>query len=653
MSRSFAAGALALLLATFELAHARADHLIPGPGEPGYDATLAQLASGYDRQIHGILAVPLGFGLEAFVSNPTDRASVDAFIASGQRDFLAATGRHPYEVVDMYEENGDLGMFGGVQAAGDAFRYAVLRDSGVTGPELDAARSDLERAMDGLHWQTAVTGVPGVVARGIRRITPEAGEPPLPRPAPTTVPLHDAAGNPLPADKEPTWRDDFSGELPFLVWFDDCSKDQLDGYLFALGAIWDVVRNDDTVDASKRDRLVADARAIAQMLMTPREVAPGKTVDLVIFDADGRNTTFHDLSAREIAPGAVLPRPTNGFNALMALGMMRTLYEITGDEQIGRFYYDTLIEDRHYIDVAESNVGIIYLGSQTNYSNVNMAYVAAYGALRYESDPAIATRLREVIAAQLYERDGAPKGMGQSFFDLIYAGFRSGGVGGPGAVAVNEGLATLDAFPPAPWWDTRVDNCDATEIAAGHCLGIDGTTEIVLDSGTGHGGRPVSTSALPMAIRPPSNFIWRSDPRDVNGGGSTRLNPGGGFHAAYWMGRFLQASSGATPNISSEARARTTPRPVTDAGITDAGGLDAGDLDASAIDGGADAGTPSATGGCGCVIQGEHDDDSRPWLAAPLLGLLWLRRRRAQRSRRRPVLHSGMSSVRVSRKRAS
>lgn len=341
---------------------AAAQGLIPGPGDPGHDAELAALADAYDRQIHGIMTVELGWGLEAFVSDPDDRAAIEAFIASGERDFEAATGRHPYEVVDRFGEYGDLGMFGGVQAAGDAFRYAVLRDEGAPAAEVDAARNDVLRALDGLHWYTAVTGVPGVMARGIRRRLPAEGDPALP-PLPETVPLRDGSGNPLPADKEPTWRDDNSGELPFLIWFDDTSKDQVDGYIFALGAFYDVIADDPTIDSSLKDRLVDDARAIAQRLMTVVEVSPGNEIDLVLQDADGRVTTFHDLAAEEIG-GAVMPRALNGFNAVMSLGMMRTLYHITGDRDVGEHYY-RLIEDRDYLDVAELNITLVSARSRT------------------------------------------------------------------------------------------------------------------------------------------------------------------------------------------------------------------------------------------------------------------------------------------------
>ncbi len=603
---------------------ATADTVVPGPGQAGYDAALADKAEAYDRLIHEIMTLEVGFGLEAFVDDPAARARVDGFFASGDADFEASTGSHPYEVVSRYGEYGDLGMFGGVQAAGDAFRYAVLRDSGAPAPSVDRAREHLLRAMDGLHWYTRVTGVPGVVARGIRRAVPEDGDPPLPAALPDTLPLFDASGSPQPADKEPTWRSDRSGELPFLIWLDDSSKDQLDGYVFALGAVYDVVAEDDTIPRDRVERLVADARAIGLSLMERRDVGASVPVDLVMMDADGRPTTFHDLSAEELTAGSVLPGApaVNGFNALMALGIVRTLFHITGDEAIGRFYYEELLDRRDYLASVEESVSVMYFGEQTNYSNVNMAFVAAYGVLRYESDEEIGLHLRRILHDHLYApgRDREARGLGQSFFDFLYAAFRVG-PRADGRTAVAEGLATLGEFPAPPYWNPAVDNCDAAEIAALTCTAIDGSTTIALSPELGRGDSVVSVDPLPKRLRPPSNFEWRSDPHTVNGGGGSRLNPGGGFHAAYWMGRFLEHGSSGFENVSPLARPAPPRSAPPDAGV--------------AVDGGAEA-AEDGEGGCGCgAVGAPRRAGPAAWIVVVLFAGLARSAARRPRARRR------------------
>jgi hypothetical protein len=627
---------LRILLAVTSVAGAAgAAPLIAPPGAPDHDAAVATKIDGLERQVHGLLTVPLGWGLEAFVDDPANRSLIDAFIASGERDFQAQSGKHPYEVLREYGEFGDLGMFGGVQAAGDAFRYAVLRDSGAPQADVDRARDDLVRAMRGLHWYHQVTGVPGVVARGLRRITPESGEPALPGVPPEVVPLKDGSGNPLPADKENSWRGDNSGALPFLIWEDNTSKDQLDGWVFALGAAYDVAKDDPSIPKDVVDALVADALAVGTKLMEKVDIN-GKSADLVIMDADGRPTRFHDLSAEELTPGFVLDRPANGFNAWMSLSVMRTFFHMTGDAAIGRFYYDDLLGTRDYLASAEESMRAIYMGNETNYSNVNMAFVAAYGLVRYEKDPALAARVRKILEEQLYRpgKDREALGLKQSLFDFLYAGFRSAGTSGEGAQAVADGLETLREHPSAPYWDDLVENCDAAEVAALSCTAADGTS-FALSPDPGRGGGLVAVEPVPMRLRPPSNFEWRSDPHRVNGGGSDRLNPGGEIVAAYWLGRFLEGSDDGTANISPHARDNVTGSAGSDGGGS--GGSGGGAAGGS----GGSAGAPAAPseesdGGCGCRAAG---DEKRGLPAALVLALaLAVGRRRAgifSRNRRR------------------
>lgn len=631
---------LPVLAATFVVAaaaHAGAATVVPGAGDPGYDANLEQKAEAFDRQIHALSAFPLGFGLEVVVGDPANRALVGQFITSGQSDFKTATGKHPYEVVSSYGEAGDLGMFGGVEAAGDAFRYAVLRDSGAPQATVDEARAHLIAAMKGLHWFQQITGEPGAIARGLMRIASDPGEPPPPDPAPTTTPLFDANGDPLPATKTGVWRADRSGKLPFLVWMDDTSKDQFIGYVMAIGAAYDVSVGDPTIPASVVDPLVEDARQLGHRLMHKVTIGTKQT-DLVLVDPDGRPTGAHDISAEELTPGLVLDKATNGFNAWMALGAMRTLYHMTGDAQIGQFYRD-LVDTRGYLANAQATLQLMYMNEATNYSNVNMAFCSAYGLMRYENDPALRAAARKILEEVAYApgRSREAKGLGQSFFDFMYAGFRVGGATGPGATAVNEGTTTLQSWRSPPTWDINVTNCDAAEIAAGSCLAVDGTTTITIAPGTGHGGGLVATDVLPITIRPPSDFEWRSDPHDFNGGGDgSLLDPGGDFHAAYWMGRFLSDTG---DNLSPHARDLPAEGGVPDAGSAGA----AGNADASAGSGGsggaagnanapggsAGASASNDSGGCGCHAAGSRHPLQGTLAALLALAALSRRRRRS------------------------
>lgn len=623
-----------LVLVTSFGSLARAQPLVPGPTDTGYDAAVADRIAAYSRLQDAVTSLPVGFGLEMVLGDPSARTAVEDFVASGSTDFEAQTGMHPYAFFDGYAEQGDLGMFGGVQAAGIAWRYVVLRDHGGSPAEVSAARDALLRAVEGLHWITQVTGVPGGVVRGIMRITPEhAGEPAIPGTPIATTPLFDGAGAPQPADKQPTWRDDNSGMLPFLAWLDDCSKDQLDGYVIALGAAYDAIVDDPAIDQALVDRLRADCTAIGHRLMQRVDVGGGHMADMVIVDADGRPTSFHDLSAEEITPGVVVTRGiTNGFNALMSLGIMRTLYHVSGDAEIGNFYYQTLVGDRDYLGSARATVRVMYTGASTNYSNVNMAFVAVYGVLRYETDPTIQAAIRDILETQLYAPgiDREARGLALPFFDLEYAGFRTGGSGdAAGSTAVSDALGTLGAYPTAPIWDEAVVNCDATEIAAGSCLAIDGTTTIALATGAGHGGGLVAQDVVPLALRPHSDFEHRSDPHRVNGGGGSVIGPAGDIVAAYWLGRMLDRAGGTT-NVSASAR---DPLPWTPASARDAGvSRDAGTNDDAAM--GLDAATtpPPAASSCACRA-GANRRPAAGLLVLALAGLVAMKRRRVATSK--------------------
>ncbi len=551
---------LAIVLAA---AGAAADSLVPSPAA---DPVLGALAAQYDRQFFEFNAKPFGLSLDGEMRGEY-RDLIAGFFEQDE-DFETYASMHAFEVLHQYGEYGDLGMFGGMAQVGDALRYVVLRDGGAPAAEVEAARQDVIRAIYSWHMMQALPGVPGVVARGVMRIAPEdAGAPPIPGCCPATLPLFDGEGNPQPDPKREAWRDDQSGTYPDWVYLDDTSKDQVDGYATAIGALWDAVAADPTIPDEARRILVDDARALARKLMTtvPIEVDIIGTVhlDMVLTDADGRLVTWFGLNPRVIdestpiivGEGMALQ---NGFNALLGLSVMKVCHHITGDEDIAAFYYDQLITGRGWIDKVETGTGSVsrmYLGASTNFSNVNMAFTAIYSLIRYEGAADIRGRYQTILENSLY-RPGVERqagGLGQSWFDLIFAGLRDGGTD---ETAVAEAVLTLGEFMDPPYFNPQVINCDEGEIGAGVCTAIDGTTTITIASGTGHGGGQVAQDVLPKRLRPPSNFEWRSDPHDFNGGGGNRLNPGGDFRGAYWLGRFLQRSADNSDNISPFARDR-------------------------------------------------------------------------------------------------
>ncbi len=512
----------------------------------GAQSAVGQKAAGYWRQFTTFNSLPFGISLDAYYL-PEKRSVIEGFFQQGQ-DFTSYSGLHPFQVLSGYGEHWDLGMFGGVALAADAFRYILLRDGRGEAGDVAAARARVLAALDAWHVETAATGGDGCVARGVMKKTPAAiGDPPVPGGIPVTTPT-----SPIDHNGD-HWRDDRSGQNPDWIFMDNVSKDQLTGYMFGLGVLWDAIAADASIPDSYKDRMKADATAIAKRLMRKVQVADGvDPIDLVITDWDGAPVPFHDLNPREITPGLVLPDDTdvfNGFNAALGLAVVRIAYHVGGDPEVGRWYYEDLIGTRQVHKAMAGTLTLMYTGPSTNFSNVNMAATALYSLCRYESDPGLSAFYRDVLEKQFYNpgEERQAKGLKQSYFDFIYAGLKNGATD---EAAVADGIETLLGFPDVPYFNDAVVNCDATEIAASHCVCIDGTTQVDLQGNVGHGNDLVASTPLPKRLRPPSNFEWRSDPYSVNDIEWKTLDPGGDFLAAYYMARLFQRTADNQVNLS-------------------------------------------------------------------------------------------------------
>ena len=548
MQRPAVSAAVALLLAAVATTTARpaaaAPLLVP-------DATLTAKQATYERQEDTFSTRENGVFLDTIVK-AADVATVKAFFAQTQElDFQKQTGRHPYDVVAEFTEYGDEGNFAGIGSVGIGARLLALRAAGAPAAEVTRARDAAIRAARTWHVYGTIGG-PGVIARGVRKLSPNAaGEPGSPGALPTLTPLEDANGGPLPATKDGAWRAPVAAELAgSWIWMDDTSKDQVSGYVLGVLWLWDALKGDPAAPQDLMDQLAADMTALAKALM---KVAPEYDIDLCLRDADGRLTGAHDLNARQVVPDAVIAESVtlrNGFNAAMALGVIRAAYHMGGDPDVGKYYYDELVGHRNYPKLMAANAGFIFLGNPTNFSNVNMLAISLALLGRTETDPYVRGRLDETLQRQFWST-GDPRDVShakQAWFDAVYGAYAASPA--PGLAArIQE---CLGGFQDAPAFNRDRVNCDDQEIAAGRCLAVDGVTTIVLANGKGHGGAIVAKELVPWSVRPDSDFEWRSDPFEVNGGASTLMNAGGDFLAALWLARASDTDT--TKNVSPYAR---------------------------------------------------------------------------------------------------
>lgn len=579
------------------------------------DAPLADLAKGYVRLEKVFATRENGLFLDP-IAKPEEVATIDGFFAqTASDDFQGVTGKHPFDVLASYDEHGDEGNFAGIASVGIAARLMVLKKENAPAAEIAFARDAAVRAAIAWHAYGAIGG-PGVVARGVRRVTPEPGDPPFPGPAPEIVPLDDGAGNPLPTDKHAVWRAPVAAGFDGWVWFDDTSKDQVSGYALASAWLWDALHDDPMVDPKVSQDLADDLKAFAKALM---KVAPEKGIDLCLRDADGRLTRFHDLNPRSLSPeGEPLPEDSglkNGFNSLLALGIVRAAYHASGDPEIGKYYYEELIGRRKMAEDPTTTLSIIYLGAATNYSNVNMAAIGLATLGRFETDTYVRERLGVMLDTNFWsagsDRDASH--VEQGWFDAVYGAYSANAPTDiPARVSKN-----LGGFPPAPGFQRDVVNCDDAELAAKKCVAIDGTTMLTILDQPGHGGGPVTAELLPMSIRPDSDFMWRSDPHDPNGNASTLMDPRGDWLAAYWLGRISTLAAPAL-NVSPFARPAL---PYTLGGEGGAGGGGAGGASVNPV-----------ADGCGCVVA-PSTSATAPLVAC--LGILALARRTRRGGSRR------------------
>lgn len=522
--------------------------MLPGPGQPGYNADLEALARMYDRSFHVFIAAGTGLNMDVSVpeeDNQENRELIEDFIRETDGwDFETYAGKTVFDVVETYHKV--AGLYAGSGIAADAYRYGVLRDQNYPAEEIDLAREHLLLGMEGLHISTAITGVPGVIARGLhRRDIPGYGA------TTETTPLFDISGNPLPVEKDNgTWREDNSpgGLYPEWIWEDSCSRDMILGWAAAFGACWEVIKDDPTFPKDVKDRMQEDARQIGMSLATVQESG----FDLEIMDADGR-TTFHGYLNENSYDRLYLPflPIKDGVVSVMALGIVGALAYTAEDPELNEYLYKELIAQRGLHRIVRNQMVGLDLWVQSNYSSYNMVFQGAFLATRYINYPKVSEAISFSLQNHIYDHPDfhyrQPVLLKQTLFDFVFAaGTSFSNAWSPAWLpfnqkAINRGVETLLDFPEPPYWGWAVENCDADEIASGICILNDGTEVRVLGY-IGRNGALIIDTPIPKAIRPNSNYHWRSDPFKPNsdGGGGSSYLPGVDFRWAYWIGRWVK-----------------------------------------------------------------------------------------------------------------
>jgi hypothetical protein len=316
------------------------------------------------------------------------------------------------------------------------------------------------------------------------------------------------------------------------------------GWVLGYASTWEAIANDPTFAKEKKARMQADAAGIGHALM---EVGQ-EGYDLEIKDPDGRRT-YHGILNENSIDRLYLDGAHNGFNGILALGIVAALAYVSEDPALDEYLKKNLLEERGLHLLARDNMLGVDLDVKSNYSSYNMAFLGGWLGARYLCGEEARAVVREAIEVALYERPGAdrqPAEQKQSYYDLTHVAALSGtsAFAGPDAdvdeAAMTRALDSLSEFESPPYFAPVRVNCDDTEIASGKCVASDGTP-LDLMGYVGRGDELVAAQPLPLRTRPPSNYYWRSNPYAVDSpSDGSPLYSGVDFRVAYWMARFTK-----------------------------------------------------------------------------------------------------------------
>ena len=129
------------------------------------DPTLALKAHTFDRIFWALPGRIHGLNADIRLRDEDAKTQVLEFAANPSAWSLDGIVADPNRLVASDEKV--AGLYAGVGIAADAFRYAVLRDTGAPCDEVTRARAMVQKTMDTLKVATEVTGIPGVMPRAL------------------------------------------------------------------------------------------------------------------------------------------------------------------------------------------------------------------------------------------------------------------------------------------------------------------------------------------------------------------------------------------------------------------------------------------------------------------------------------------------------
>jgi len=364
------------------------------------------------------------------------------------------------------------GLWTAMYVAAQSFRYAATRS--------DDARQKARESLLALLELERKSSIPGFPARALtHRSEPEFGQHP---------------------DGE--WHRTDDGEWE---WKGDTSSDELDGHYFAWPIYYDLV-----ADAEEKEAIRATVRRV-----TDHVIDNG----YYLIDVHGEPTRW-GVWAPERLNDDPNWYPERCLNSLEILSHLRVAVHITGERRYEQAA-QSLIEEHHYAlnTIKQKILPGDFPGAEDNHSDDELAFLAYYGLLAYETDP----ELRAIYLTSIERSWQIERAEKCPLWNFIYGAV----TGRP--CDVEAAVESLHEIPlDLVRWQVRNSR----------------RTDINRDPEPDRAGHAQARTPLPWRERPLHK--WNGNPYRLDGGNDLEEECGTFWLLPYWMGRYHGMVAGRT-----------------------------------------------------------------------------------------------------------
>ncbi len=249
----------------------------------------------------------------------------------------------------ILHSNDNDGLWTSLYVAAMSFKVAVLKD--------ENARKWARTSSHALERLENITGIPGFPARSFVK-----------------------AGDLKKYRYDGEWHKDVSGKWE---WKGDTSSDELDGHFFAYSIYFDLA-----ADGAEKKRVERLIRRVMDHIIDH---------DWYLVDLDGKPTRWGVWNPEQLNDNKPIHGLSDenwteerGLNSLEILSHLKVAFHITGNQKYQEKYLE-LIRDHGY---AANTLQVLDV-KDLNHSDVELAFLAYYPLLKYETDPELTAIYRK------------------------------------------------------------------------------------------------------------------------------------------------------------------------------------------------------------------------------------------------------------------